>query len=299
MYLVKSPAVNIVKRNMGQNNHFLITCLVGLDLIKNSKEICPPAFSPQWKPNSLEISAIRSREYVLNSSLAWIVDCMEGYFFAINKKPNFVENINLRNQLNGEKISRSVLLKLELFEDYLKLQNDPSLCLAHLAIAWRNRVIHSEASNDITFEHRKVLIDNSDTIEREHSGLIVQDMLKDFDEGSAIKQKAVSSLCKATQDILYEIDRRLMLEIDLDRYTRAILNNYLYSHKKNLHLKWLREGFDKAKFINQIFLTNGFLLDNSSLTTKLTTFQKVPENVVKDFASKSFEELFECVKDFY
>lgn len=297
MYLVKSPAVNLVKTNMGQNNHFLITCLVGLDLVKNSKVIPPPAFSPQWQPSSLEISALRSREYVLNSSLAWIVDCMEGYFFAINKKPNFIENDELRNTLNGEKISRSVFLKINLFGDHLSLNQDPSFCLAHLAIAWRNRVVHSEASNDISSEHREILIRNASLLEERHSGLIVEDMLKDFDSGQAIKHKIVSSFCKATQDLLYEIDRRLMKEINLERYMRAIIHKYLQIHKDNLRLKWSREGFDREKFINQIFLSNGFVFKVSNIKNELTIFKHVPDNIVKDFISKSVDDLWVDVKD--
>lgn len=283
---------------MGQNNHFLITCLVGLDLVKNSNEISPPAFSPQWQPSSFEISALRSREYVLNSSLAWIVDCMEGYFFAINKKPNFIENIELRNSLNGERISRSVFLKINLFGDHLRLNQDPSFCLAHLAIAWRNRVVHSEASNDISCEYREILVQNARLLEERHSGLNVEDMLKDFDSGQAIKHKIVSSFCKATQDLLYEIDRRLMDEINLERYMRAIINKYLQVHKDNLCLKWSRAGFDREKFINQIFISNGFVFKISNIKNEHTTFKLVPEDIIKDFISKSVDDLWKDVNDF-
>ena len=77
--LVRTPALRQFKSQTGQNNHFIITILVGLHQIEREDVAPDPEFSTQWSPRDRVNSARRSREYTLQSSLTWLVDQLTRY----------------------------------------------------------------------------------------------------------------------------------------------------------------------------------------------------------------------------
>ena len=90
------------KDSMGQANHFLITALIGLDYIDNIDNVeCPPSFSTSWNPRDKKASIYRTRQYILNSSLAWSVDCLDSYFSGCNQEPKLIDNIDFIKDLDN------------------------------------------------------------------------------------------------------------------------------------------------------------------------------------------------------
>ena len=87
----KTHARRKFKKLLGQANYFLITSLIGLNYIKETENIKKPdEFSTSWEPHNPKVSALRSRVYILNSSLAWTVDCLDSYFIMIHRKPKMI-----------------------------------------------------------------------------------------------------------------------------------------------------------------------------------------------------------------
>ena len=90
LYLNVSKERKAFKKSLGQANHFLITALVGLDYIRNNNVKCPEDFSTSWNPKNKSFSVDRSRQYILNSSMAWAVDCLDAYFSRCNQNPKLI-----------------------------------------------------------------------------------------------------------------------------------------------------------------------------------------------------------------
>ena len=79
----KYGAFGKFKKDIGSNNHFLITALVGLGKIDES-DIGKVEPAP-WNPQDVKASVTRSREFVIKAGLAWTITCLDVFlkdFFA-------------------------------------------------------------------------------------------------------------------------------------------------------------------------------------------------------------------------
>ena len=118
LYLNISKPRKDVKKILGQANHFLITILVGLDSVKKNNITLPTEFRTSWNPKDKIRSVMRTREYILNSSLAWAVDCLDSYLSACNQKPKIFSDEELL--LAIQRAERSVDKKFNALADYVK-----------------------------------------------------------------------------------------------------------------------------------------------------------------------------------
>ena len=139
LFLNISKSRRKFKSLMGQANHFLITALIGLDYIDNNEVKCPSSFSTSWNPKDKKSSVDRTRQYILNSSLAWAIDCLDSYFSGCNQSPKLIDNDNFIRELDVKRISRSVHEKLLTFTQYVipithKVEFDIYKSLTGLAI---------------------------------------------------------------------------------------------------------------------------------------------------------------------
>lgn len=71
----KYGAFRKFKQEVGNNNHFLITALVGLNKI-NEDDVGTKEPAP-WDPMDVKSSVLRSREFVIKAGLAWSITCLD------------------------------------------------------------------------------------------------------------------------------------------------------------------------------------------------------------------------------
>jgi hypothetical protein len=138
----KYPAFSKFKKNVGNNNHMLITACIGLDKIDESDiGKNQPAL---WKPNKWDNSVHRSREFVLKAGLAWTMDCLDvllkdlfPYFFhaedifikhengKIEKRKTLETKISAKDEeLKYTDVYRSIYNKYRVIEDLFLAQEE-------------------------------------------------------------------------------------------------------------------------------------------------------------------------------
>ncbi|UUI39979.1 hypothetical protein [Oceanobacillus oncorhynchi] len=66
----QSRALRYFKKLIGQNNHFLITILIGLDGVEKEKVELSEEFSTSWNPKNKRNSVIRSRHFAIKATLS-------------------------------------------------------------------------------------------------------------------------------------------------------------------------------------------------------------------------------------
>lgn len=112
----KYGAFGKFKKDIGSNNHFLITALVGLDKIDES-DIGKVEPAP-WNPQDVKASVTRSREFVIKAGLAWVITCLDVFlkdFFTsfFDSKDEFYQLPNSSVVICYEKASVSPVTKKE------------------------------------------------------------------------------------------------------------------------------------------------------------------------------------------
>ena len=144
------------KEQFGQSNHFLITSLIGLNIIEKSEEIIKPEeFSTSWNPKDKNNSARRSRSFLLGSFLSYAVDGVDMYLSLLNKKPKVIEDPEF--SLLFDSAGQSVYKKVVGIESYFKIDKTLT-CLVFLMITWRNNIVHAMADNKLEPSQEKHLL---------------------------------------------------------------------------------------------------------------------------------------------
>lgn len=282
LYLNTSKPRKDVKKILGQANHFLITILIGLDYIGKNNITLPAEFRTSWNPKDKNRSVLRSREYALNSSLAWAVDCLDAYFSKINQSPFLIEDIELKNKI--DRAGRSVYEKYKIFSDYIISNNFNKTdfllyeSFVDLAIQWRNNTTHYNAKNIIQEESECFLTMSPDFIKNEFCGLEIKETLKHFKGGKSPTFKEVTSLIRAIHKYIEILDSFLLSKIDIARYTFELLDKF-FSENVNEKKSYptLKSGRQDTKIYNILRgwsfsdnkAENGICLHNTILRQKI------------------------------
>ena len=234
LYLNISRPRRKFKDSLGQANHFLITALIGLDYIDNNEVECPPSFSTSWNPKNKQSSIDRTRQYILNSSLAWAVDCLDSYMSICNQDPKLIDNEDLIKDF--EKAKRSVNEKFIALAGYVGNFNDFNIyaSIVGLAIQWRNNTIHSGGDNKIDDEHRKTLLNSADRIKELFCNLDINETLDSFDSKQNPTFKEVTSIIRGIQRFVENVDSYLISKINIIEYACSILNHHCKKYKISL-----------------------------------------------------------------
>ena len=229
LYLNISRPRRKFKDSLGHANHFLITALIGLDYIDNNENVeCPLSFSTSWNPRDKKASIYRTRQYILNSSLAWAVDCLDSYFSVCNQDPKLIDNIDLIKDL--DKAGRSVNEKLISFSRHItpigEMANDFDIykSIVGLAIQWRNNTIHSGGDNKLEQEHKDILLASTNRINELFCNLDIKQTLISFEEHKSPTFKEVTSIIRGIQRFVEVVDSYLTSKIDIDKYASNVIS---------------------------------------------------------------------------
>lgn len=297
LILTNSRALHYFKDLIGQNNHFLITILVGLDEVAAEKATLGSEFSTSWNPKDTRNSAMRSRQFAIKATLSWIVDSIDAYFTLAYRVPKLVQSEAFSESMDGT--NQSVSNKLEVFRKHINCL-DVEYALVKLMIVWRNRLVHNFAENDITEEIRKILSTeaNKKYIKENYRNLEIDKLLESFDNSfkSIPKFKEITSFVSAAVKFITDVDDKLVSSLDLEKYFKEIIYNYILgdpnmqtpndkdSRLKRLQGIWNKNDEIKKKKLVNIFAQYGCLIPDD--------YQLIEELSNKSFKeAKSFFEL--------
>lgn len=222
----RTPARVRFKQNTGQNNHFLITVLVGLDGVRAGQAKLNEEFSTSWSPKDVRRSATRSRDYALVTSLAWITDLVDVYRKQLQAMPSVLdEATSLRiNNIDGRANRLAELASiLEIRKD------DESLLMMQFATKWRNTIIHSDADTRVGSALRSDLLSSAPNISAVHRGLDIARSIETFERGNAPTFKEVASFISAGQVLVESLDASAVGKMDVQQYAESTLRSHLSS----------------------------------------------------------------------
>jgi len=213
---------------MGQANHFLITILIGLDQVGKGTVKKPDTLDVAWDPKDAKASVIRSREYALNSSLAWIIDNFDAYVQNCKRKPSLIEKKELLSALDSadRRVNDKFVVLFNRYRDreQIKLYG----ALLALGIQWRNITTHSEAKNVLDEEYVKILSNNKEWYYSNFSHLVIDDTLVHFNAHKSPTLKETASIVKAVLRFVELVDTELIRELDNERYLSELFKDFKF-----------------------------------------------------------------------
>lgn len=219
-----TSSLSAFKKMMGQNNHFLITILVGLDHVGKGEATLSPEFSTTWSPINPSVSARRSREFAIKALLAWAADSLDTYRRLLTTPPDVYLSTSECDAVRDVQGLWPRLLHLSnLSGAVLGAERD----LVQLLVIWRNKVVHTAARDAIPGDLRRALMEKQEEIASSYCGLDIQRALTNLDEGEAPAFKEITALVSAAHHFAHEMDRALVSRVDPDRYLRTVLSVYI------------------------------------------------------------------------
>lgn len=254
-----TPARRHFKTRAGQNNHFLITLLVGLDGIRNENIDISPEFSTSWSPKDRLISYHRSRQYALESSLVWITDLIDGYRKSVTKIPGLfsaekTHSLNFNDSGRAEKLG---VLTKELSQPMTAAE-----LIVRAAFTWRNRVVHGGATSKVDSDIRSKLEEKSNEIRENYRGLDISRFLESIESLSTPTFKETASTINAAHKVVETIDLSVVQSTDLDDYAGSVLECYFQTKIEENDLQvfsrfWPNNREKTRTRLRQLLLQNG------------------------------------------
>ena len=249
------------KKRMGQANHFLITILIGLDEVGKGTVKKPDTLDVAWDPKDAKASVIRSREYALNSSLAWIIDNFDAYVQNCKRKPSLIEKKELLSALDSadRRVNDKFVVLFNRYRDreQIKLYG----ALLALGIQWRNITTHSEAKNVLDEEYVKILSDNKEWYYSNFSHLVIDDALVHFNAHKSPTLKETASIVKAVLRFVELVDTELIRELDNERYLSELFQDHFSVEEKQKDERGLILTLTKERqksMVKNILFSNGY-----------------------------------------
>ena len=127
-------------RDIGESVHSMNTIAVGLSKLNTRNCDIPEGLEISWKPNDIEKSKIKSRNYAERAAIIYSVESFFDYLDSISTNPFWNHaNINFK----GEKKKAD---KVYDFLNQIPTMPDEMKILSELACHWRNKIVHSSAS---------------------------------------------------------------------------------------------------------------------------------------------------------
>jgi len=253
------------KKNFGQANHFLITCLVGLDVIENGTVAKSNNFSTTWNPKSPINSARRSRDFVLEAFLSRLVDGLDVYLSILHKNDFYLSNINPNSVFDPNE--KSIYKKIDGTSNYF-LINDYLCSLVKLSIIWRNLSTHYFTSNSNKLDYVDIvtLKKNKEDISKNFCRLDIEDILRKY-ETTSPTFKEVASLINAIHKYVEKVDDLIISKINKNDYFLKTINTCFKDHPElyNKYYILLKDNDSRRKIFIKNLLQNMAHLSSEDL----------------------------------
>ncbi len=196
----------------------MITSLVGLHQLNGSDTVkAPEELHTTWSPLSKSASIARARIFILQSFLGWAVDSIDMYVSLLNRKPNYIRDEALRNQLCGAGLS--VYKKVFSIGNFYEIQ-DETLALMDVLITWRNNIFHELADNKLQESSKNFLKDNEATFQALYCNLSSKDLPEKAEKGAPLTFKEAASLISAAHNFVKEVDGKVISNINFSEFCK-------------------------------------------------------------------------------
>lgn len=128
-------------REIGESVHSMNTIAVGLSKLSSKNCDVPEGLEISWKPVDVETSKIKSRNYAERAAIIYSVESFFDYLESISENPFWIHpEINIKGDKKKADKVYDFLNQIPTISDEVKI-------LAELACHWRNKIVHSSASN--------------------------------------------------------------------------------------------------------------------------------------------------------
>jgi hypothetical protein len=209
---------------LGQNNHFLITIMVGLDAVARGEARLGEDFSTRWDPRDVEQSARRSREFACKALTAWLADSVATYIRNLLADPAIVTDSELTAAIRA---AESLGERIQTLASACSEDASLATLLVRAAIIWRNRLVHYQARSKIDRALMSMLLHRSQEIASDYQGLDITRMLDSISKSHVPTFKETTALVRAAHKFVEQIDGQLLVRSDLDRYVIRVLAHYI------------------------------------------------------------------------
>jgi hypothetical protein len=219
-----SPARRDFKEMLGQNNHFLITIMIGLDAVASGEARLSDEFSTSWAPHDVRRSAMRSREFACKALTAWLTDAVGAYINGLLREPCVITDSVLAERLRAAK---SLDDKICTVANVCNQGSAEATLLVRTAVIWRNRLVHFRPRDKVESSLSEELIERHELIAYEYRGLDVARLLSSISKADAPTLKEITSLVRAAHNFVSLVDDNLLQRIDLIAYVKQVLSQYI------------------------------------------------------------------------
>ncbi len=267
--LSRTPAFAAFNKMTRQDNHLLITILVGLDCVASGEATLSDTFPTSWAPKDPKSSAARGRTFALQTFLAWLAGAVDAYLLGVAHLPDRVfrgESPRLTAGLNGAGV--------EELAHVLRLAAGPELPLTLLALAWRNRLAHNGRGEDVDAWVLDALIRHAEELQKDYQGLDAHTMLERWMVRSAIPSlKEVTAMSRAAHCLIGAIEGAIVSRIDHTQYLHHIIETLFRdapSASQQATTLWGRTPDRNCQSLKRIAATAGMVLADglSGVTTE-------------------------------
>jgi hypothetical protein len=295
--LKRTHARAAFKDLLGQANHFLITLLIGLGAVRDGIATLDDEFRTSWKPHDVKRSAERSRQFALDLSLVRAIDALDTYMMQARRSPTALPTSEFASAMDGtgQKVSK----RLEVFSTYLKPLAIRQKLFLKLAIDWRNRRVHSLASEALTSEEQKELLKYSVELAEDHRGLDVKELVARYRANEAPSFKDAASVISLTHTAVKHFDAQLLAGLELESYLRGLIAQALdppgaSGVKDALRNACTKTWADPEKRANK---STRILRMVGVHPTDAIEGRQVPDELVEKIAAMTPEVAFEYLSD--
>jgi len=295
LYLNETRARRNFKDLLGQANHFLITILIGLHGVETGQVTASPDFHAAWNPKDVKISARRSRAFALDLALIRAVDALDAYMSWSLRKPSIIQQTEFRSAL--DKAGNEVWAKFEAFNRQTMGLDPVHEALIHLGITWRNRRVHSLASNELGSKNTQILKKSGSTVAERFRGLSVTETLSRMQNNKPPAFKEAAGIVSAVQKAVELFDAILINRLDIEVYAKNAIRNelardHLSKISLELHLErrasaiWSGTDFERTRRVSKVLELLGF-----SASDKYGYKKELPTPSVEFIQSRSPEQI--------
>jgi hypothetical protein len=266
--LLESPARRSFKDMAGHINHFLITILIGLAAVEDGTATLPPGMHTSWAPHNRTRSAARSREFANKAFLAWLADALDAYIRGLQSEPSLASAKIIEGIERANREQEGLRGRLRVVSAATEQLEAPEAILAEMAIVWRNRLVHQQATNRIGSPLTAAARGHSEEFINLYQGLVIDDLIKHVQHvpSAAPTLKEATAIVRASHTFVERSDGFLLQRFDVDSYFREVLRRYLVSggtsNPKAAKVRagnvWSREYDRRRSTIINIALNSGF-----------------------------------------
>jgi hypothetical protein len=202
MYLTRTPALPALRAQLAQSNRELGTVLLGLEAVRASDP-------DGWGGADARDAAVRhARRFVFDAALGRIVDALDGYLSRLRRIDVLVTEVPALATHE-----RSVKARLDALAEGLRAELTLELSLAHLAIQWRNRRLHTGSANRLEQQYVAKIRASDDMLAARHGGLTASLLLDHFATSRSPRPRELSALGRATRETCVTLDRALLVAV--------------------------------------------------------------------------------------